>query len=368
MPPRMNTFSRNVAYQKARLRRLARRVLSQLVSNEAIARGVAIGIFVAIMPIFGMQTLTILLLTTLFRANFLAAYAASCIMNPLTVPPIYLLDYFVGAKLLGIERLQLHVIRSAFEGKSFVEASEYAFMRFGKPLMTGGFVLALACAIPSYFASLPLIRGARKHMKPRRRKRRAITLASASPQRRQLLEEDGFDVTVVAPRVDERASGGPPPRERTLALARAKARDVAARGACGLVVAADTLTVFGDRVIGKPENESHAREILKALSGTTHICMTAVCLVDCETGEERTAVTETEIVMRELTDEMIDDYVASGECMGKAGAYAIQAKADAFVKRIRGSFTNVVGLPMETLGMLLDEHRRDRAKEAKGSS
>jgi len=188
---------------------------------------------------------------------------------------------------------------------------------------------------------------------------RPIILASSSPQRRALLEEAGFDVTVVPPGVDERIARNLSPAQHALALARAKARAVAARVKHALVLAADTVGAHEGEIIGKPEDDQDARRILGKLSGTTHECITAICLVDQRAGKEYTEVTRTVVVMEDLTDEMIDAYVASGESMGKAGAYAIQETGDRFVKRLEGSFSNVVGLPMETLAKVLSQRDRD---------
>ena len=188
---------------------------------------------------------------------------------------------------------------------------------------------------------------------------RGIILASSSPQRKALLEEAGFDVTVAAPEIDERIRGDLSPAEHALALARAKARQVAGRVDDGLVLGADTVGSYEGKIIGKPADEQDARRILGELSGTTHECITAICLVDQPAGKEYTEITRTVIVMEDLTDEMIGAYVASGESTGKAGAYAIQEKGDRFVKRLDGSFSNVVGLPMETLARMLSERDRD---------
>lgn len=192
---------------------------------------------------------------------------------------------------------------------------------------------------------------------------RRIILGSSSPQRKALLEEAGFAVTVVAPQIDERIGGDLSPARHALELARAKAWAVAGRVGEGLVLGADTVGSYEGEIIGKPVDEQDARRILRRLSGTTHACITAICLVDQPAGKEYTTVTRTVIEMEDLTDEMIDAYVASGESMGKAGAYAIQEKGDRFVKRLDGSFSNVVGLPMEALAELLCLRDRDAMDE-----
>jgi len=176
-------------------------------------------------------------------------------------------------------------------------------------------------------------------------------LASASPRRRELLGRlvDAFEV--VPADADETPPEGAGPQEAAVAIARRKALVVLARTG-GVVLAADTIVAATDgEFLGKPADADDARRILGKLSGTTHRVVTGVVVADAD--GVRTASDTTLVTMRNLSPREIDDYVATGECFDKAGAYAIQETADRFVTRLEGSFTNVVGLPLETVAPLL---------------
>jgi len=152
----------------------------------------------------------------------------------------------------------------------------------------------------------------------------------------------------VAPRVDERAPRGSGVAAAAREIATRKARAVAARvRGPAVVLAADTLVAVGRARLGKARDARHARAILRKLSGTTHAVATGVCAIVVPEGRERRFAVTTRVTMRRWSEEELDAYVRSGEWKGKAGAYAIQESADRFVIRVRGSWTNVVGLPME---------------------
>ncbi len=170
------------------------------------------------------------------------------------------------------------------------------------------------------------------------------------------MKEAGYEFEVVAPQVGEgRPTADDDPRRLAEENARLKARDVAGRIGHGLVLAADTLVSLGDKVIGKPKDKADALRILKVLSGTCHSVITGVALIDAESGRELVASEETFITMRDVPERDLRAYVDTGESMGKAGAYAIQEKGDRFVERIEGSFSNVVGLPLELVARLLKD-------------
>ena len=187
------------------------------------------------------------------------------------------------------------------------------------------------------------------------RERPQLILASASPRRRELLARLNRPFRVVPPRADETLPKGEPPERAACILARRKAESVAAREIRGLVLGADTLVVAGEAVIGKPRDAHHAAEILTLLSSQPHDVITGICILDTATGRSHEAFDRTRITMRPMTSEQIQEYIASGEPMGKAGAYAIQETGDRFVERVEGSFSNVVGLPLELLERLLPE-------------
>lgn len=176
-----------------------------------------------------------------------------------------------------------------------------------------------------------------------------LILASGSPRRRALLEEAGIRFSVVVPDVpeDEPERGDP----NAVALGNARRKAEAVPG--DLVLAADTVVALGDRLLGKPRDEAHARELLRALSGTTHAVVTAVALK--AKGRVLVRAVRTKVTMRRLREEEIAAYARSGEGMGKAGAYAIQETADRFVTRLEGPFDNVVGLPVDAVRALLRE-------------
>lgn len=184
---------------------------------------------------------------------------------------------------------------------------------------------------------------------------RKIILASGSPRRLDLLAKAGYEVEVVVPGIPEQVCQTMSPTVLVECLAYSKARFVAERREAGIVLGADTVTVLDDEIIGKPDSPAHARQILHRLSGTSHEVVTGVCLIDAATQYRVLGHDVTRIEMRPMSDQEIDEYVASGEAMGKAGAYAIQERADRFVRRVSGSFTNVVGLPMELVPVLIKQ-------------
>jgi septum formation protein len=174
-----------------------------------------------------------------------------------------------------------------------------------------------------------------------------LTLASASPRRRELLEQLGFRLDVRPAHTDESVHAGEAPRDYVLRVALEKARAVPGEA----VLAADTAVVLGREILGKPRDAADARRMLRALSGVAHEVLTGVCVR--ARGVERTAVVAAEVLLDPLSDAQVGWYVATGEPLDKAGAYAIQGIAGAFVRTLRGSVSNVVGLPLaETLELL----------------
>ena len=182
-----------------------------------------------------------------------------------------------------------------------------------------------------------------------------LILASSSPRRRELLAEAGVAFEVVPPPLAEPATGleGLAPAAQAEALAYFKARAIGPREDA-YVLGADTIVAAGDAVLGKPADAGEARAMLLGLSGTRHAVITGVALL-APGGRRRIASATTYVVMRPITPAEVDQYVASGEWEGKAGAYAIQETADRFVERVEGSFSNVVGLPVELVRQMLEE-------------
>ncbi len=182
-----------------------------------------------------------------------------------------------------------------------------------------------------------------------------LILASNSPRRRELLAEAGIDFRVVAPPMEEPALSGEhlEPGQHAEALAYFKARGVWERYKPNLpVLGADTIVTDGRRLFGKPRHREEAREILWALAGTRHQVITGVALIDVD-GVRLIASDTTFVRMRAMSFREIESYLDSNQWQGKAGAYGIQDRDDAFVQCVQGSFSNVVGLPMELLKGLL---------------
>ena len=187
---------------------------------------------------------------------------------------------------------------------------------------------------------------------------RSLILASTSPRRRELLRKAGFDFSVVVPGVDESPIPGELPAQLAERLARAKA-DAGSRGqhrnAC--VLAADTVVLLGDRVLGKPEDPEHAAEMLSLLSGHTHQVITGVAIGVLDEDRTESLVETSRVRMRDLGVEEIQRYAHSGEPLDKAGGYALQGRAGDFVEEVIGSRSNVIGLPIEVLLPILQRLR-----------
>jgi septum formation protein len=174
-----------------------------------------------------------------------------------------------------------------------------------------------------------------------------LVLCSASPRRRELLEGVRVRFSVTPAHIDERRNRGESPRDYVERMAREKAAACAGPGQ--VTLGADTIVVVGDEVLGKPRDRSDAERMLRTLSGIEHRVITAVCV------PPRLCAVETAVTFARLSDAQVRWLAASGDGDDKAGAYAVQGLAGAFVERIEGSFTNVVGLPLlETLQLLAD--------------
>jgi len=190
-----------------------------------------------------------------------------------------------------------------------------------------------------------------------------IVLASASPRRRRLLEEAGLRFRIEPAGVDESLPAAVDPEHAARSLAERKARAVgeAYRATPVLAIGSDTIVAVpvatpgaAPRILGKPEDPAEARAMLASLSGTTHAVWTGVCVYDAARDRAEVDAECTRVTMRALAAGEIDAYVASGEWRDKAGGYAIQESADAFVTALEGGgFDNVVGLPVARTMALL---------------
>ena len=180
-----------------------------------------------------------------------------------------------------------------------------------------------------------------------------LILASASPRRRELLGQIGLQFTVVTADIDETPLPGEVHTAYTLRLAEAKARAVLALHPDAIVIGADTPVAVDGELLGKPADATDAARMLRLLSGRAHQVTTAVALLS--SGHTLTAAETTNVFFSTMHEDEIAAYVATGEPMDKAGAYAIQGRAAQWISRIEGDYSNVVGLPLARLAMLLQQ-------------
>jgi len=180
-----------------------------------------------------------------------------------------------------------------------------------------------------------------------------IVLASASPRRSELMALAGITCSVVPADICEDALPDEQPADHVMRLSREKAQAVAERAQGRFFIGADTIVVLDGKIMGKPVNEEQAFEMLVALSGHIHEVITGITVFDRDTNACLTRSVCTEVLFKELTEQEIWDYIATGCPMDKAGAYAIQGGAVHFIRSINGSYTNVIGLPMTELYELL---------------
>jgi septum formation protein len=179
-----------------------------------------------------------------------------------------------------------------------------------------------------------------------------LVLASASPRRRDLLAQIGLTPLIEAADIDETPRPRELPAVLARRLARAKAAPMAARHAGAAILAADTVVACGRRILPKADTEAEARACLELLSGRRHRVYGGICLMAPD-GRVAERVVDTGVIFRRLSEADIAAYLASGEWRGKAGGYAIQGRAAAFVRSLSGSYTNVVGLDLYTVAALL---------------
>ena len=182
-----------------------------------------------------------------------------------------------------------------------------------------------------------------------------LVLASASPRRQELLRNAGIEFVVHPANVPENAREGEAPRSFAERMAREKALAVSAQRPNDLILGADTVVVADDEILGKPRDVVDAARMLRLLSGRKHEVITGVCLARPKIRAEDTRSEMTLVVMNTLSDDDIRAYVASGEPMDKAGAYAIQGMASRWISRIEGDYFNVVGLPVALVLRMLKE-------------
>ncbi len=179
-----------------------------------------------------------------------------------------------------------------------------------------------------------------------RKRKLPIILASASPRRRELLKQLGIRAEVISSQAKERHQKGETPEEHVIRLAEEKAGDVAARYPGRCTIGADTIVLIDGEILGKPRNRKEAEVMLTRLSGKTHRVYTGLCVISSDGHRKVGEAVMTEVLIKELSRREIEGYLQTGEPMGKAGGYAIQGIGGGLVKEIRGSYSNVVGLPL----------------------
>ena len=180
-----------------------------------------------------------------------------------------------------------------------------------------------------------------------------LILASQSPRRYELLKQVGLDFEVVPSRVAENSVQTETPREHVLRLAEAKAGDVAGRYPDRWVVAADTIVYINGSILGKPKSREEAEEMLRCLSGQEHRVLTGFSVCHLGSGRSDKEAVQTAVRMKSLTSVEMEWYVKTGEPLDKAGGYAIQGIGSYMIQSIQGSYTNVVGLPLCELILML---------------
>ncbi len=184
-----------------------------------------------------------------------------------------------------------------------------------------------------------------------------IILASTSPRRREILELLSLPFEVIAPDFDEHLSPHRTAKEEALEFAVGKAESVAKKNPRSIVIGSDTMILLDGEKIGKPDGIEDAERILRALSGKIHRIFTSVAIMDGLGGSGLRTVEEVSVKMRPYSDKEIEDYLACGESLDKAGAYSIQGKGSALIESIEGDYLAAVGLPLRPIGEYLKSRR-----------
>ncbi|NMH69871.1 septum formation inhibitor Maf [Bacillus sp. RO3] len=180
-----------------------------------------------------------------------------------------------------------------------------------------------------------------------------LILASQSPRRKDLLQQIQLSFSVISSTVDETFSSDLLPHEVVMYLAQKKAKEIASQHPSHFVIGSDTVVTKDGQILGKPESEQEAKDMLMMLSGSTHSVYTGVAIIRGD--EEKLFYEKTDVTFWELTPQEIDGYIASGEPFDKAGSYGIQGIGAKFVKEIKGDYYSVVGLPISRVNRVLIE-------------
>jgi len=189
--------------------------------------------------------------------------------------------------------------------------------------------------------------------------KKRLILASNSPRRIVLLKSLGYHFDIVPPGIVEGIHDNVLPTELVQKLAFLKASDVARKVCNAIIISADTIVVHKKSILGKPKDINDAKRTLTILSDSEHDVISGVCVMELPSRKKMLRIEQTHIKMRTIKDEEIDRYILTGEPMDKAGAYAIQGEGREFIEKIDGSFSNVVGLPLELLQEMLNHFMND---------
>jgi septum formation protein len=181
-----------------------------------------------------------------------------------------------------------------------------------------------------------------------------LILASKSPRRYELLKQVGLDFDVIPTRIEESSVKEEPPKKHVLRLAEAKALDVGSQYPDRWVIAADTIVYIDHSIFGKPKDRKEVMEMLRRLSGKEHRVLTGFSVQHLQKGKEGCEAVQTAVKMKKLSAVEMEWYIQTGEPFDKAGGYAIQGKGSFMIESIRGSYTNVVGLPLCELIQMLN--------------
>jgi septum formation protein len=182
---------------------------------------------------------------------------------------------------------------------------------------------------------------------------RRIILASKSPRRIDLLKQLGLKFEVIPSNIDEKKYISRDPEKSVKKIALMKANDVAKKNKNGIVIGSDTIVVFKGKIIGKPKNKNDAFKTLKKFSGKEHEVVTGLAIIDTISKKTLIDSVKTKVKFRKITDDEINDFIATGEPFDKAGGYGIQNFACIFIESVNGCFYNVVGLPLSKLTEML---------------
>ena len=183
-----------------------------------------------------------------------------------------------------------------------------------------------------------------------------IILASASPRRKEILENANVKFKIMASSIEELTLDSESPCQMVMRLAFEKGIDIASRQKSDLVISADTIVVLDNTILGKPKDEIEARKMITSLSGRTHQVITGISLINLDNNKKIIDYVISNVKFKNLSEEDINDYIRTKESLDKAGAYGIQGYGALLVEEIQGDYFNIVGLPISRLSDLLKKH------------